>query len=71
MGSCLCNENIYLYGGISSEIMNDMQMYNIYKQEWNLCKSLGDPPHKGRYGHSMNNFKHYIFIFGGEFKMRK
>ena len=57
---------IYLYGGFSSKIYNELWTYNIDTNKWNKikCKDKDEPiPRKG---HTSLIIKNNMFIFGGE-----
>lgn len=60
------NSKIWMYGGKSSDIFNDIWCYSIDKNTWHnpfLSKKLEN---SGRFGHTMVMHHKQLFIFGGE-----
>ena len=60
------DNKIYLYGGVSSKIYNELWVYNIDKNKWaQITISEKDDP-TARKGHTSVLIKDMLFIYGGE-----
>jgi len=57
---------IILYGGISSQILDEINLYDPIKNLWTKPAVTGETPRSGRHGHSAVEFKKTLVIFGGE-----
>ena len=57
---------IYLYGGLSSKIYNELWTYNIDTNKWNKVKYEEKEEPTPRKGHTSLFIKNTLFIFGGE-----
>jgi hypothetical protein len=57
---------IYLYGGFSSKIYNELWTYNMDTNKWNLIKNQEKEEPNPRKGHTSIIIKNTLFIYGGE-----
>ena len=57
---------IYLFGGLSSKIYNELWTYNIDTNKWNKIKIKDKDEPLPRKGHTSIIIKNTIFIYGGE-----
>ena len=57
---------IYLYGGLSSIIYNDLWTYNIDRNKWNKVALNSKDIALPRKGHTSLIIKNTLFIYGGE-----
>ena len=57
---------IYLYGGFSSKIYNELWTYNIDTNKWSLIKNQEKEEPTPRKGHTSVIIKNTLFIYGGE-----
>ena len=60
------NNKIYLYGGVSSKIYNELWVYNIEKNKWNQIEISEKDDPTARKGHTSIIIKDILFIYGGE-----
>ena len=60
------NNKIYLYGGFSSKIYNELWVYNISKNKWDQIQIVEKDDPTARKGHTSIIIKDMLFIFGGE-----
>ena len=64
---------IYLYGGVSSKIYNELWAYNIDQYKWTqipITENENDEP-TARKGHTSIIIKDMLFIYGGEIPKEK
>ena len=61
----LINNQLYVYGGRSWNIHNDLLQYDITRKQWATLPQKGEVQRHGRHGHSMNRYGHILLIFGG------
>ena len=57
---------IYLFGGLSSKIYNELWTYNIDTNKWNKIKIKDKDEPLPRKGHTSIIIKNTLFIYGGE-----
>lgn len=68
------NNKLWLYGGRSSDVFNDIWNYLIEKNTWTnpIYERRGETHHNysynARFGHTMVYYKKQIIVFGGEKK---
>ena len=60
------DNKIYLFGGFSSKIYNELWTYNIDTNKWNKIKTKDKEEPLPRKGHTSIVIKNTIFIYGGE-----
>ena len=60
------NNKIYLYGGVSSIIYNELWVYNISKNKWDQIPIIEKDDPTARKGHTSIIIKDMLFIYGGE-----
>ena len=60
------DNKIYLYGGFSSKIYNELWTYNIDTNKWNKIKYKDKEEPIPRKGHTSLIIKNNMFIYGGE-----
>ena len=60
------DNKIYLYGGFSSKIYNELWTYNIDTNKWSKIKSKDKDDPIPRKGHTALIIKNNMFIYGGE-----
>lgn len=60
------NNKVYIYGGVSSKIYNELWVYNIEKNKWNQIQFSEKDDPTARKGHSSIIIKDILFIYGGE-----
>ena len=59
-------KNIYIYGGVSSKIYNELWTFNLEKKNWTQIQISEKDDPTPRKGHTSIVIKDMLFIYGGE-----
>ena len=59
-------DRLILYGGLGTDLINDVHEYHVKKNKWTKIKNNKVPPPSGRFGHSTALNKNQVLIHGGQ-----
>lgn len=62
--ACIIDNSLYLFGGFSRDIYNDMRVLDLNKLRWRLISLPYNKPSE-RFNHSMIAYKNKLVLFGG------
>ena len=64
------NNLLYLFGGISSSVLNDMWIFDIKTKKWKQQK-IKENNYNFKYGHTSILYNDCLYIFGGNININK
>jgi len=64
--AALSNDHIVLFGGKSTELLNDVRILKANSMEWKLIKEQEEKTELySRFAHCVGTFGNYLVVFGG------